>query len=191
MIEEGQPQTDVVRTDDNHIYFYAEVDVQRTLDLICQLREVDRQLLTEGFGREADRSPVPIWLHIQSPGGDAFAGFAVADQIASIRSPVYSVVDGYCASAATLVSLACQKRYIAPHALMMIHEVSGSLWGRYGQLKDNMLMFEMLMDKVITFYADRTKMRKKEIKKLLRRESWFDAARCVELGLVDSIKGEK
>ena len=104
-----------VETIDNHVYFYAGVDSDRCLALVRSLRELDNRLRTERETRQVppEIPATPIWLHINSPGGDLFAGLAAADQIPRIETPIYSVIEGMCASAATLISLACQRRFIS------------------------------------------------------------------------------
>src|SRR5574341_1450733 len=74
-----------VERHNNHIYFYADVNTDRTLDLIRQIREVDDWLCNERRSRclTDGQDPTPIWLHIQSGGGSLFAGFSVADQLRS------------------------------------------------------------------------------------------------------------
>lgn len=173
----------------NHIYFYADVDTDRTLDLIRQIREIDDWLCNERRSRWVDDSvaPTPIWLHIQSPGGSLFAGFSVADQLATVQTPIYSLVEGYCASAATLISTACAKRFILPNAFMLIHQLSSIAWGKYEELKDEMNLLDMAMEKVVDFYAGHTRIPKDEVRELLKRDSWFSANQCVERGLVDEI----
>lgn len=176
-----------VEVQDNHIYFYSEVTPERVLELIMALREVDTSLRQQQIIYGPHQPPLPIWLHIHSRGGDAFAAFSAADQIAQIVSPVYSVVEGYCASAATLISLSCRRRYIQPNAFFLIHQPSHVMWGKYQDFKDHIKMADMLMERIVSFYAGRSKMSKKKVRKLLGRESWFDAGRCLELGLADEI----
>lgn len=178
-----------VETVGTHLYFYAKVNTDRCLDLIRRVRELDGVLQNE---REARMLPkefplVPIWLHIQSGGGELFTGLNIADQLATIRTPVYSIVEGYCASAATLISAACAKRFITPSSFMLIHQLSSWAAGTYEQLQDDMHVNEMLMDRLYAFYGERTKLKVKDIKDFMRRDSWFSANECIEKGLVDEI----
>ena len=100
-VERSDPLT--VETVNNHIYFYSGVNTDRCLALIKQLRELDTAFRNEYLSRNLPEGhpQTPIWLHIHSGGGDLFTGFSVADQIKQIDTPVYSIVEGYCASAAT------------------------------------------------------------------------------------------
>ena len=130
---------------------------------------------------------MPIWLHIQSGGGSLFTGLNIADQLKTIQTPIYSIVEGYCASAATLISMSCQRRYITPSAFMLIHQLSTWTHGTYEQLQDDMHVNDMLMGRLYEFYEAKTKLKVKDLKAFMRRDSWFNAQECVAKGLVDEI----
>lgn len=172
---------------DNHIYFYSEITPDQSVQLVRHLKELNDRLHSEQIGRDTDFITAPIWLHISSGGGYAFEAFAIADQIARLPVQVYSIVEGYCASAATLISLACDRRFITPNSFMLIHQFSGGIWGKYEEQKDHLAFADMLMKRLVKFYADKTGMKKKKVKKLLERDSWFDAKGCQKLGLVDEV----
>ncbi len=177
-----------VETVYNHIYFYSEVTSDRSLALMRQLRQLDNQLQNERLQRNMpDGHQVPIWLHIQSPGGGLFPSLAVADQLKQITSPVYSIVEGYCGSSGTLISMSCAKRFIQPSSFMLIHQLSGAAWGTYEELKDNMDLQNMLMDKIIQFYVQKSNLDEPRVREILKRDTWLDAQRCLEYGLVDEI----
>ncbi len=178
-----------VESIDNHVYFYAEVDEDRTLAMLKQIREIDTKLRNERLSRNLpdDIPATPIWLHIHSYGGYTLAGFGAADQLAQIPSPIYSIVEGCCASAATSISCACNKRFIMPSAFMLIHQFWSIAWGTYEEFKDDMKFQDMLIERLRSFYVARTKMDYDKVTELLKRDSWFDAKQCVKLGLVDEI----
>jgi ATP-dependent Clp protease protease subunit len=129
----------------------------------------------------------PIWLHIHSYGGDLFTGFSLADQLTMIKSPVYAVVEGICASAATLIAMSCTKRYILPNSFMLIHQLSSFMWGTHEQFKDEMTLQNKAMDRLVHFYVAHSGVSEDELRQMLVRDSWLDAAACVQLGFVDEI----
>jgi ATP-dependent protease ClpP protease subunit len=177
-----------VETVDNHIYFYADVDSDRCLAVIREIRRVDADLRAEHLSRGLEGTPLtPIWLHIYSYGGDLFAGFNMADQLASIKTPIYSVIEGICASAATLIAMPCTKRYILPNSFMLIHQLSSLVWGTHEQFKDEMGLQQKMMERLVEFYASRTKTPAEELRTMLTRDFWMDAETCVRLGFVDEI----
>lgn len=71
--------------------------------------ELAEKIVRQLFILEAD-SDKPIYIYIDSPGGDVDAGFAIFDTIRFINAPVYTVGMGLVASAAALILLASPKR---------------------------------------------------------------------------------
>jgi ATP-dependent protease ClpP protease subunit len=173
----------------NHIYFYAKVNTDRCLDLIKKIRDIDGTLRNERIDRMLpdDYPQIPIWLHIQSGGGELFTGLNVADQIATIQTPIYSIVEGVCASAATLLSMACAKRFITRSSFMLVHQLSSWGYGTYEQLQDDLHVMDMMMERLYDFYGSKSSLSKENIKAILRRDSWFNAEECLENGMVDEI----
>jgi ATP-dependent protease ClpP protease subunit len=179
-----------VETTNNHIYFYSEVNEDRCLALIKSIREMDNSLRNDYFSKSLDRLDypnTPIWLHIQSPGGGLFSALAFIDQVKEIKTPIYSIVEGYAASAASLLSMCCTKRFIQPSSYLLIHQLSNFMWGKYEEFKDEMHIMDMAMDSLSSFYVAHSKLSKKKIKRLLGRDSWFNANECLENGFVDEI----
>ncbi len=178
-----------VETVDNHVYFYADVDSDRCLALVRTIRETDATLRAEYLSRGLEGMPAtPIWLHLYSYGGDLFTGFSVADQLSMIKSPIYSVVEGICASAATLISMSCSRRYILPRSFMLIHQLSAFVWGTHEQFKDEMTLQQKAMDRLVEFYVDKSNVGSEaDLRNMLQRDFWMDAETCVKLGFADEI----
>lgn len=177
-----------VETVDNHIYFYADVDSDRCLALIRAIREADSELRQQYLSRGLEGMPLtPIWLHIHSYGGDLFTGFSLADQLTMIKSPVYSVIEGICASAATLVSMSCTRRFILPSSFMLIHQLSGFKWGTHEEFKDEMTLQNKAMERLVEFYARHAKPSADEVRAMLTRDYWMDAEAAVAQGFADEI----
>lgn len=177
-----------VESTGNHVYFYADVDSDRCLALLREIREIDADLREEYRSRDLDDfPPVPIWLHIHSYGGSLFAGFSTADQLKLIKSPIYVIVEGVCASAATLIALAGTKRAILPNSFMLVHQLTGLMWGTHEEFKDEMKLQQMAMDKLVKFYAAHTHVSAEDVRDMLTRDTWLDAETCLAQGFVDSI----
>lgn len=173
----------------NRIYFYADVEVETCMKLMKKVRELDTELRMEQMKRGLEDEPLtPIWLHVQSYGGDLFAGFSTADQLKIVKSPIYTVVDGITASAATLISMSGNKRYILPNSLLMIHQLRAFMWGTHEAFKDEMLLQEKLMDKLVSFYIEHSALESQDdIRDMLKHDYWLDAKTALERGFVDAI----
>jgi len=186
--EDNENNKLTVESVDNHIYFYSYVDGDRCLALIKQILEIDKNLRVERESRRLLSGDfTPIWLHINSPGGSIFDALAVADQITGIKTPVYSVAEGMCASAATLLSMCCKKRFILKNTFMLIHQFSGFMYGKHEEFVDKMKMNTMLLEKMVQFYIENSKLEEQAIRDMLKRDSWFDAEEALKNGFVDEI----
>ena len=186
-----KPSSDIYRepsyveTVDNQIYFYSEVDSSSILQLNRRIRELDHRLAIEAAIQERESSP--IILHIASYGGSLFSGLAGLDAIKQSVVPIVSVVDGYCASAATFLTIAGTKRRIGKYSFMLIHQLSAFSWGKYQELKDDQINFDRLMKIIKDIYLTYTKVPENKLDEILQHDLWFDAKTCLKYGLVDEI----
>ena len=174
----------VTRVSENNVYFYGDILESNALELNSILHDLDKKLtITKTF---LDIKP-HINLRINSYGGSLFAGLATVDCIRNLDCDVHSYIEGAAASAATIISVICAKRYIGKYSKMLIHQLSSSAYGKYTELEDDMENNAHLMDTIKTIYKEYTKVPMKKLNAILKRDLWFDAKTCVELGLVDVI----
>ena len=184
-------QFDAARGDDesngsnDNNYFYSEVSRPKVLSLNKSLTRVSNSI--KNRSNVLDAEDIPIKLHICSYGGSVFSGFAAVDYIAGCKVPVHSYIDGCAASAATLMSVVAEKRYIHKNSFMLIHQLSSGMWGNYEALKDSMENCDILMETIRNIYVKHTKIPKKQLNDILKRDLWFDAETCLKYGLIDEI----
>lgn len=184
----GSPSDKGVAVDENKIYFYAPVAESTVLDLNKLLRSLDieMQCLAIRFG--AAPEAFPIELHIHSTGGDLFSGLAAVDTIRTTKTPVNTYVDGSAASAATLMSLAGNKRFIYKNSFMLIHQLSSMmLEGTHEEFKDEFENQQRLMNRIKALYREKANMSDEVLEDLLKHDLWLDADKCLEYGLVDQV----
>ena len=70
-----------------------------------------------------------LTVYINSPGGNVFAGVAMASFLKRHDGNTTAVVDGWCCSIATEIFFACQTRKIPANAYLMIHKPSSAVEG--------------------------------------------------------------
>tara|TARA_R100001510_G_C7623578_1_gene183895 strand:+ start:153 stop:794 length:642 start_codon:yes stop_codon:yes gene_type:complete len=175
----------VVELVHNRIYFYSGVTRPKILQLNKGIFSLNVNMISKTAPLEYE--PPPIKLHINSYGGSVFAGLAAVDYIKNSRIPVHSVIDGCAASAATLMSCVAERRYMHRNACMLIHQLSGMMWGKFQEMQDDMQNSEMLMEKIKNIYKEHTKIPKKELDNILKHDLWWEAEKCLEYGLVDEL----
>ena len=179
----GQQET--IEKEKNHIYFYSDVSDVTCLDLSRKINDLNKELLK--YSIEYDTPPPSIFLHINSQGGDLLSAFGVVDVIKNSRVPIISIVTGAAASAATIISMVCHKRYITKHSFMLVHQLSAGFQGKYEEIKDDFNNDKKFMDLLYTLYTEHTKMSEKKIKDVLKHDIWWGSSECIEHGLVDGI----
>jgi len=183
--EEAIPLASKVYRENNHVYFYAEVD-RSTISLLNKLiREAEEYSLLISLKLRV--SSIPIWLHIYSDGGYIHAALAAVDTIQGCTVPVFSVIEGATASAGTIISIACTKRYIRPSAYMLIHQLSSECWGKLSEITDEYTGLTELMAKIREMYAERTQLSEKKLTWLLKHDLWLNATKSIKWGLADEL----
>jgi ATP-dependent protease ClpP protease subunit len=180
------PSSDNFYTMDNNIYFQDEISLDSINSLNREIRELSKELID--FANKYDlESPPPIKLHITSYGGSVIAAFSAIDCIESSKVPVHTIIDGYAASAATLISVCGAKRYIRKHASMLIHQVRSGMWGKMTEIEDDYANLQKTHEQIKKIYSEKTRIKRKHLSKILKHDLDWDAKTCLENGLVDEI----
>lgn len=186
----NQQQDEKIYLEDNHLYYMTDVN-DESIDKVRKLaRDYANRINKLSKSKVVEIKPKPLVLHINSPGGSVHAGFALYDFLIEYGKhiPVYTVVEGVAASAATIISVAGVKRYITPTSYMLIHQLSTFMGGNYEQLKDEMANCNKIMKRIIDIYVEHTNITKKNIPDLLKHDLLWNAKECLKQGLVDDIK---
>ena len=85
------------------------------------------------------------------------------------------------------MSVVADRRFMTEHAFMLIHQLSGGVWGTYEDIVDNKKNCARLMKMIKNIYLEHTKIPKSKLNSILKHDIWFDAKQCLEYGLVDEI----
>jgi ATP-dependent Clp protease protease subunit len=131
----------------------------------------------------------PITVLINSPGGSADAGFAIYDLLRFVKPPVITVVNGLCASAGVLISLATDKkrRFCLPESRFMIHQPSTMGRGTASDLDITAKEILKLRDRYNRIIAEACNRTPAEVLEDARRDFWLDAGAALEYGLVAKV----
>lgn len=148
-----------------------------------------RQLLI--LDSEDEKSP--IYMYIDSPGGDVDAGFAIFDMIRFINAPVYLIGMGLIASAATLVLLAVDKEFRIglPNSRYLIHQPLGGMRGVATDIEIYAKDMEKIRAKLNKLIAEQTGTSLEQVTKDTERDFWLDSEEAVKYGLISKIITKK
>ena len=112
----------------------------------------------EAFVKELNATAAPtIHLRINSPGGEVFAARAIEAAIRNHPARIVAHVDGYAASAASFVAVACDEVEIAPGGFFMIHKAWTFTAGNADDLLHTAEMLEKLDASLVDTYAKKTR----------------------------------
>ncbi len=184
-LQQMQGEVGILQETNNEIYFYAPFNQKSCFELRRLLDAMNLKMIT--LHNEYKIKPPPIHLHIQSEGGSLYHTLYIMDLIQNLDTDVYTYVDGFAASAATLVSVVGKKRFITKNSLMLVHQLSGSDSGKFNELQDQMNNMSVLMNMIVNTYLEHTKIKKEDLIELLKKDLWLNAETCLNYGLVDKI----
>ncbi len=126
---------------------------------------------------------------INSAGGDVFAANAIYTALKMNSATVTGTIMGICASAATIVLMACDNRRIAKNAILMAHNPSVSLWGSY-QADDLEKLAEVtntVKKSIVAAYMERLDKTEDEISQIMDEESWYVGQEAIDAGFCDGL----
>lgn len=130
-----------------------------------------------------------IHLYINSPGGYVTSGFAIYDCMKSLKSDVSTICTGFAASMGSIILSAGTKgkRFIQPHARVMIHQPSGGARGAASDIQitaQEIILTKELSAKLLAENCGQTV---EKIMKDFNRDHWMGAEESVKYGIVDKV----
>tara|TARA_Y100001980_G_C14500942_1_gene276917 strand:- start:205 stop:876 length:672 start_codon:yes stop_codon:yes gene_type:complete len=129
-----------------------------------------------------------INLHIQSPGGSLLPTLGVIDLIKTSDIPINTYVDGYVASAATLITVVGANKLMGKYSTMLIHQLKmGTQSGKYDEIKDSTTNADTLMRIIKDIYLSNSNIDKDTLDFLLNHDLLLNSSQCKKYGFVNYI----
>ena len=133
-----------------------------------------------------EESADEIRVYIDSPGGDADAGFAIFDLMRFVKPPVRMIGMGLVASAAAIILLAAprERRIGLPNSHYLIHQPMSGSRGVATEIEIHAKEIEKLRAKINRLIADETGQPLEKVGKDTDRDYWMNAEEAVAYGLL-------
>jgi ATP-dependent Clp protease protease subunit len=143
-------------------------------------RTIRQLLLLEDMGDD------PIRIFIDSPGGDADAGYAIFDMIRFVKPPVWTIGMGLVASAAAIILLAAprERRVGLPNSHYLIHQPLSGIRGVATDIEIHARELDKLREKINRLIAEETGAGYGQVEKDTDRDFWMNAEEAVRYGLI-------
>nr|WP_229428205.1 head maturation protease, ClpP-related [Massilia soli] len=128
-----------------------------------------------------------VHIRINSPGGDVFAAQTICQAIRETGAKVIAHVDGYAASAATVIATAADEVEISDGGFYMIHNAWTWAMGNANDLTATAGLLSKIDSSLAAQYAKKSGMPLEELRAAMDAETWYTAEEAVAAGLVDRI----
>ena len=147
------------------------------------------EVTPEAFRTELRQMKGDLTVHLNSPGGDVFAGVAIYNALKDYtKGKVVVKVDGLAASIASVVAMAGDEIIMSPGSMMMIHNPWSIGVGSSDELRKAADTLDQIKDSILPIYTDRSGLSEDEVKDLMDAETWMTAEKAVELGFADTVQ---
>lgn len=130
-----------------------------------------------------------VHLYVNSPGGSVTATLAIYDTMQFLECPVATYCVGLAASggAVLVAGGATGKRFILPHAKMMIHQPYGQVGGQVSDIEiqaKEILETRAVLNRILAAHTGQSE---EQIARDTERDRYLSPQQAKEYGLVDEI----
>jgi len=135
----------------------------------------------------AEMKQKTITVRINSPGGDVFDSMAIFNVLQSHKSKIVTRIESLVASSASFIALAGKEVQAYKNAMMMIHDPWVFAIGNQYELRETADILEKVSGNMVDIYVSESNVGKKEVKAMLKAETWMTAKEAKEKGFIDTI----
>lgn len=134
-----------------------------------------------------------IIVRINSGGGDVFAANAIFTRLKDHSAKITVKIDGWAASAATIIAMAGDTIKIARNGVFMIHDPAMTVYNSFTaeEFKKMANELEVIKQSIVNTYAMKTCRKPEDIEQLMSNETWWTGETAVENGFCDELMFEE
>lgn len=182
-------------TEQNHVQleqFAMPISMDGQPRVVCLHGEVSELLISQVIIQMlnlANISRDPIYLVVSTYGGSVDEMFSLYDTIKFLPCPVYTLALGKVMSAGVLLLAAGAKgrRIMGKSARIMIHPISGTLFGNVFELESENKEVGRQQELMVEALLRETKMSKKDVDKIMNagKDYYITPDQAIKFGIVD------
>lgn len=147
--------------------------------------EVAAETINEELKVIGDVEEIDVRIH--SEGGSVFEGVAIYNALKNHKAKINVIIDGYCASIATVIAMAGDTVEMGLGTTFMVHNPLTSIQGNATELEKMADTLNILGENMIDIYMTRFNGTRDEMKKLMDEETWFDPQSALDKGFINQI----
>lgn len=150
-----------------------------------------RRVIEQLLALEADNATDPIWMFLNSPGGEVNSGFGIYDTMRFIKPEVKVIVTGLAASIATVILLGAKKenRLAMPNSRLLIHQplIGGYVQGQATDIDITAREILKTRERIAELYNRETGQPVERVQRDIERDYWMTAQEAKDYGLISRI----
>lgn len=128
-----------------------------------------------------------IHLSVHSPGGSVLDGWAIYNRLKEHPAKVSAKVEGFAGSMASVILLAADEREMPENSWQMIHYPHAGVHGTAQDMSDFAESLDKIEKGIVSAYSKRTGLSEDDVRGMLKKETFMDAAESVAKGFADSV----
>lgn len=146
----------------------------------------------KGMENKLNEATGDLELHINSKGGDAFEGMAIMNQLKQYdKGSKTAIIDGFCASAATLPLFAMDNVKAHKTSVFVFHKAATMAFGHANDIRKTAAELDKIDDMVIDLYMTKFTGSRDELVELLDQDHIITAQDAKDYGFIDEIIEDK
>lgn len=179
--------------DSAEVNLYGEVVSQRAIDWWTGEKIEGLYIVLDEFLKDIDnlKNKSSVVFHINSPGGEVYAGTSIYNRMKQFSGTVTTIVDGLAASAASIIAQGATAghRKVCNGSLTMIHGASTMLFGYYNasDMKSVIKQVAAVDKSIAEIYTKCTGLEEDKVKTMMTATTWMTSQEAVENGFADEI----
>ena len=161
------------------VYVQGDFNEEKAEKIITSLLDFERKDPTSD-----------IVMFVDSYGGHVHSFMAIHDVMHNLlRCDVATVCMGKAMSCGQMLLMSGTKgkRFITPHARVMMHEMSSGAWGKLTEIDNDLSESKRMMKIWEGMIFKYSKITPKDLAKILKMDHYFSAHECMKYGIVDKI----
>lgn len=167
----------------NRIFWFGFTEISDSdYDIVQAIIRINR----EDYGVEPEKRK-PIRLLFNSPGGSLDVADALCSVISISKTPVYGYAIGMVASAASLIFLACHKRFAIKTAYWVLHQGSANMSGSYSDVMSAMLDYQTQIEHMIDYYLQKTTYPQEVLEKNIQTDWYIHVDEALQYGIIQQV----
>ena len=184
--EEEEEEMDIQRFD----ILAQKLMKSRTIVIADEItKRLAQRVIAQLLILEQESPKEDIKMFINSPGGDADAGFAIYDMMRFVKPKVKAICAGVAASAAVIIHIGAKKeyRFSLENSRILIHQPSTGVHGTASDIQIEASEILKCRAKINNLLSVETGQKVEKVENDTKRNYWMSAEEGIKYGLISKI----